>query len=256
MDDLWVLVIDDGRGGSFYDPLFDENARRRTELGLKGRLRRYGVIRQTPQGARAGVLDALNDGIPIDLVLLDHVLTDGGHPPREVRAGVRLMTWMRKEYEARAAPLPACVLWTAEYSPNLAYTFLQSGGRHAFPHTRPLAEVAQTLWAIAAGELTWEPRPRPPTLALTPTDLALLPYLEADRPNHEIAEELSDAEGRRLTAETVGQRRRNLIERVNARRRELGLEEIVGSNPTTRVTDFARDQGHVWVPLGLRNDVR
>lgn len=234
MPDLWALVIDDGRSEVFYDAQFDANAQRRAEAGFEGRITRFGAVRRSPRAGRHGVLEALNGDFALDLVIIDHRLSDGETPPRQIAGGISLMRWIQHEYEQRERLVPPCVLWTAEYTPQLAHTFVLAGGRHAFPHTGVLEEIVDELWSVADGSARWRPVEHP-ACELTDEDRELLPYLAADWPNHRIAEDLSRRHGESVSQELVTSRRRAMLQkRVNPFRREQNSRSSSGRTSPLR----------------------
>jgi hypothetical protein len=244
-----VLIIDDGHSAATYDLWFAEDLERRAAAArpLDG-IERYGDVVGTPHAGRAALLAAMNDGVMPDLVLIDFVLSTGGAEPRPVAAGLDLMSWLRDERAARGEQVPCAVLWTAEYRPGMAYAFVQRGGAHAVSRTTPVGEVIELLWRVHDSGERWEHTWGPPMLELTPALIALLPYLEADVPAHEIAARIA------LTADQVNDRRGELKRRVNALRERAGLPRLDGNGLSSSLARYALKHGHTWVPLAYRED--
>jgi hypothetical protein len=250
-----VLIIDDNDTDAVWDLRFREDRDRRNPPDNERMFVRYGDVCRTPQAGRAILLQALNEKLLPDLVVIDHVLSTGSPEYGRIAEGLNIMRWIRDTF-ADEAPIPKCVLWTAEYEPGLAYAFVESCGTHAFGRDVPAADVVARLWDIWAGRDVWEHKWIPPRLKLTEAQLKVLPYFEANLPTHEIASRMA-TNGELTVAPSqreawVNDRRREIMERANRVRELLGEPRFQGKGLSVALARYAMLHGNVWIPLAYR----
>lgn len=257
LSEATVVVIDDNHLNEDWDTWFDRDYAQRAEPRTHDRrFSRYGDVCPTPQAARARLLSALQEDLLPDVVVVDHLLkVAGGVEVRRETAGLGLMRWFRDQCAEYGRDLPPCVLWTGEYDEGLGYAFTQSQGAHAFSRTAvPAQEFLVELWNVLDGA-RWGPGTSRAPLALSASEVALLPYLEAGWPVHEICPALSADLGRPVDADNVHGYVRGIRRKVEA------LHEHEHGEPTQayrghaiggRLAAFARDHGVLWIPLAYR----
>jgi len=243
-----VLVMDDRWRASNFEQYFRDHTSDLVDEGLPAdRFELFGPVVQTTSLFRATMLRAFKDGVLPDVVLLDHLVPPSSKADAE-QSSVRVMRWLRDECAAREIDVPKCVLWTARYSPGLAYAFVRAGGRHALGHEAGPDQLVDLLWRVLRDNAVWSHAPDPPKLQLGDKTAALLPYLEADLPVHEITAGLTRDERKDVTADHVHDRRRALVSAINE---QLGMK-IVGSGLSTSLAKIALEHGHIWEPLEFR----
>jgi hypothetical protein len=249
-----VLIIDDNDSSAAWDLRFREDLERHGDADGP-MFARFGDVCRTPQAGRAMILQALNDRLLPDLIVVDHVLATGLAKPHRSPEGLDLMSWIRDTFAGRAT-IPSCVLWTADYEPGLACAFVERGGTHAFGRDLPASEFVARLWGILAGTDRWKHDVELPELKLTPSQRKVLPYFEVNLPTHEIAARMSAA-GELDVAPAqreawVNDRRREIMERANRICEQTGEPRFEGKGLSFALARFAMLHGNVWVPLAYR----
>jgi hypothetical protein len=257
-----VLVIEDNNDSETWDHWFGRDFDRRREHGSgTRRFIRYGDVCKTAQAGYQKLLEALNDRLMPDLVVIDEMLETGGmYSTLEPLGLKKVLRPFRDECRRRGMePLPAkCVLWSQRYSPGLAYAFVASGGTHAFGRDVPSAKLIEHLWTIHdSGQAVWRHDDwTPPRLELSHDQLAVLPYMEADLATHEIATRMVAASeftrGPVEAQDWVNEKRRQIRDKANKILAANGRTLFQGSGHSTSLARFALEHGNVWVPLEYR----
>jgi hypothetical protein len=260
-DAVRVLVIEDNNDSETWDHWFDRDFERRRGHGDDRRFLRYGDVCKTAQAGYQKLLEALNDGLMPDLVVIDEMLETGGVYGRLEPLGLKkVLRTFRDECRHRGIePLPTkCILWSQRYTPGLAYAFVLSGGTHAFGRDLPSARLLDHLWTIHdSNHFIWRHEAcTPPKLELSDDQLAVLPYLEADLATHEIAARMiATGEISRPPVEAqdwVNEKRRQIRDKARKILAAGALPLFQGSGHSSSLAKFAIDHGNIWIPLEYR----
>lgn len=257
-----VLVIEDNNDSETWDLWFQKDHAARTVGGEPARkFVRYGDVCPTPQAGCQKLLEALNEGLLPDLVVLDEMLETGGPTSALAPLGVkRVLRPFRDECSRRGLGehLPVkFVLWSQRYTPGLAYAFVQSGGAHAFGREVPSGRFIAHLWSVHDGREKWSHGSATAShLELSEEQLAVLPYLEADLATHEIAARMIAAgELDRAPAaaqDWVNEKRRQIRDKANTILEASGQQRFQGSGHSASLAQFAIEHGNIWTPLEYR----
>jgi hypothetical protein len=251
----------DNNDSETWDHWFQRDLERRGEGGADGRkFVRYGDVCKTAQAGYQKLLEALNDELMPELVVIDEMLETGGVYSRLEPLGLKkVLRPFRDECRKRGVdPLPTkCVLWSQRYTPGLAHAFVRSGGTHAFGRDVPSGKLLDRLWAIHDGDDAWRHDDwTPPKLELSDDQLAVLPYLEADLATHEIAARMLAAreisKGPVEAQDWVNEKRRQIRDKANKILTEAGHPLFQGSGHSSSLARFAIEHGNVWIPLEYR----
>jgi hypothetical protein len=260
-DTIRVLVIEDNNDSQTWDSWFRRDFERRRERGDTDRkFARYGDVCKTAQAGFQKLLEALNEQLVPDLVVVDEMLETGGVYTRLEPLGLRrVLRPLRDECQSRGlASIPTkCVLWSQRYTPGLAYAFVESGGTHAFGRDVPSHALIEQLWAVHDDGASWRHDGwTPPKLELSHDQLAVLPYLEADLATHEIATRMIDAgeisRGASEAQDWVNEKRRQIRDKANKILSDAGEALFRGSGHSSSLAKFAMDHGNIWIPLEYR----
>jgi hypothetical protein len=261
-----ILVIEDNNDGETWDHWFQRDFERRREVrDDRRRFVRHGDVCRTAKAGYHKLLEALNENLMPDLVVIDEMLETGGIYSRLEPLGLKnVLRPFRDECRSRGLdPLPTkCVLWSQRYTPGLAHAFVASGGTHAFGRDVPSAKLLDHLWEICdANDVTWRHAGwSPPRLELKDDQMAVLPYLEADLPTHEIATRMKAAgeivKGPAEAQDWVNEKRRQIRDKANRILSAAGEPLFQGSGHSTSLARFAIEHGNVWTPLEYRDSSR
>lgn len=251
--DVTVLCVEDRDDAETFDRAFAEDRTRRCEFdGDRPRgLVRFGPVLISERTARAILLRALNDEAVPNIVLIDPQLpTDGG--AIDELAGLRLMAWIHDEWTTRELALPACIVSASRFTPCLAYSFVRCGAIQVFDKATTWAKQIDAIWQgwdwYVAGHGRWTHAPKVGyhEIALPPSSVELLPYLEADVPVADTAAALG------IDANAVHDRRGALVSAINKHVPARLLPDgktVLTSGRSTSLARIAEAHGHVWVPL-------
>lgn len=267
-----VLIVDDGDGSRVWDQRFSEHYSDLLERRAPARLfARVGEVCKTATYAEVAVLRMLEHGMKVDLVIIDDELRTRPGAAEFEKSAVRLVKFIVGAYRSDAEktddgepPLeePKCVLRSAGCSPGLAFAFCHHGGSHAFNASLPTSDFLDKLWDVLKGE-TWSHVGKVPKLALTPSQLKVMPYFHAGLPTHEIvrrmlaAGELTPRAGEIPTvwgADWIHQRSREIMQRASDHAESLGNgRPFEGGGVRQAMAEYAIEYGNVWMPLEYRD---